>query len=348
VTDKPTPNATQDALLLLNDFRKRRNNFLGFNDYDRAMNQLRATVSVESAKLREPLRTIASRLFSVADGVFFLFHVCAWKIDYIAEALIHAIEAKNPIALANNTRALVEHLAALVAISNELEELETKLPGQNTEKAIDGLIKRAEVFMHRAYYGKSGKVSGKKEDQALHVNDCLEALTKEAPDIEEVYAFLCEYVHPNYGSNLLVSSGQLAAGRLVPPEEFHREVLDRLKGYCSMSMLLLRDRQLAQFGALIRLQGLVELCFVTGANVNNVFAIKPPKPHGDGKSRETAFFFKNARTPAEALGLCYEFLAKEKIQVQSRQSGGFSDGAIYDEFATDKGRIWFKIAIKPK
>ena len=115
-------NAAQNAIILLNDYRKRRQEFRVYDDYDQTMKEMREGASAKIEALEEPLKSIASRLFSIADQGFFLYQVCGWKIDYIAEALIHSIEAKNPISLANNTRALIEHLAALVATVKELQK----------------------------------------------------------------------------------------------------------------------------------------------------------------------------------------------------------------------------------
>lgn len=208
---------------------------------------------------------------------------------------------------------------------------------------IHQAMDRAETFLHRAYYGKSRKIASEEDEQAIHVNDYLKALKKEVSDIEDVYDFLCEYVHPNYGSNILVSTGRLASGRLNPPEEFHRETLDRLQRYCFLCMLFLRGRGIEHGAIFIKLQNLFELCFARGAKVNNVFSIKVPKPDGDGKSRETAFFFPKARTAYEAISLCYEFLAKEGYKVLGRHNGGLGAGVIYDVYQTDKGTIWFKV-----
>lgn len=336
-------NATEAASVLLRDFRERRLAFHAFDEYDNAMAQMRTSASGKIDELQEPLKSIASRLFSITDKGFFLFQVCEWKLDYLAEALIHAIEAKNPISLANNARALVEHLAALVAIAKELEKLQERLHGQGQEKVILQALEKTETFIHRAYYGKSPKVATKLSEQALHVNDCLKVLKGEVPDIEEIYDFLCEYVHPNHGSNALVSTGQLASGRLNPPEAFHRETLDRLRRYCSLCMLFLRDRGIEHGAIFVKLQNAFELCFAKGAKVSNVFTVKAPKPDGDGKSKETAYFFRKARTAFEAMRLCCEFLENEGYEIQSRQNGGLGDGVIYDIYQTDKGTIWFKV-----
>lgn len=336
-------NAAQAAIILLNDFRQRRRDFHVFDEYDQTMKQMRENASEKIEGLNQPLKSIASRLFSIADQGLFLFQVCGWKLDYICEALIHSIEAKNPIALANNVRALVEHLAAFVAIVKELEKLIMKLRGQGHEMSICNALEKTELFIHRAYYGKSPKITIEPQEQALHVNDFIKALKDEVPDIEDVYDFLCEYVHPNYGSNLLVSTGQLASGRLNPPEEFHRETLDRLQRYCSLCMLFLKEHQIHYGAIFIKLQNLVDLCSARGATVNNVFAIKAPTPDGDGKSKETAYYFRNARTAMEAIALCHEFIKDEGGEVQRVQHGGFGEGVMYDIYDTNKGEIWFKV-----
>jgi hypothetical protein len=336
-------NATQAAIILLNDYRQRRQKFRVYDDYDQTMKQMRDSASENIEALEEPLKTIASRLFSIADQGFFLFQVCEWKIDYIAEALIHSIEAKNPIALANNTRALIEHMAALVAIVKELQKLLAKLRGQGQEMSIRSALEKTETFIYRAYYGKSPKVASDPHEQALHVNDLIKALKDEVADIEDVYEFLCEYVHPNHGSNVLVSTGRLANGRLNPPEEFHRETLDRLRRYCSLSMQFLKERGIEHGSIFIKLQNLFDHCLAKGATVNNVFAIKRPIPDGDGKSKETAYCFRKARTAAEAIALSYEFIENEGYNVKRKEIGGLGDGVIYDVYDTDKGKIWFKV-----
>ena len=335
-------NATEAATILLKDYRERRQAFHAFDDYDRAMSDMRHTTSARIHGLNEPLKTIAARLLSITDKAFFLFQVCEWKLDYLAEALIHAIDAKNPLALANNARALVEHLAALAAIVQELERLEDGLLGQGQEKAINDALGKAEKFIYRSFYGKSPKLTNNKNEQALHVNDCLKALKREVADIEDVYDFLCEYVHPNHGSNLLVSTGQLGSGRLNPPEDFHRETLDRLRRYCSLCMLFLSEHGIQYGSVFVRLQGLLELCFSPGVKVAKVFSTKSAQPRGDGESKDTAYFFPKARTAMEAIKLAYEFLEKEGYNVQKREIGGFVDGFIYDVYTTNKGMVWFK------
>jgi hypothetical protein len=335
--------ASESLVRMLRDYRERQQEFHIFDSYDEALSRTRERLAEKRSKIVEPLNTIATRLFSIVDRSFFLLHVCQWKMDFVAEALIHSIEARNPVAMANDTRALVEHFAALTAILLELERLEEHLRGQSREPLIRQALERTEIFVHRAYYGKSPKLAKSKTEQAHHVNDLLEALRTEWGDVENCYDFLCEYVHPNYGSNTLVSTGEIAGGRLNPPEDFHEQVIAHLYYFVGRCMIQVRSLGLRYGGVLVRLQNLVDLCFVPRARISNVFSLRASSPHGDGKSLETAYSFPKARTPLEAMELCYTFLQREGYIVQGRQQGGSIGGSVYDVYATDRGPVWFRM-----
>ena len=182
--------APEAAMLLLREYREHRNQFRFLDDFDQAMSRMDDSVSKGLQLTREPLRTIAQRLFNVSKNGFFLIQVCEWKINYLADALLHALESRNPVSLANNTRAIIEHLATLVFVVKSLEKLRESLDGQGSEKKINEAITKAEGILKRAYYGKSPKASGK-EEAAPHVeSECLAALEEHVPDIRDVYDYL--------------------------------------------------------------------------------------------------------------------------------------------------------------
>lgn len=340
------PTATEALVLLLNDFRERKKKFTAICDYDGSMKQMREKFNQQIETISNPLREVAKKLFEIADQSFFLIQVVEWKIDYLADALIHAIKSENPISLANNARALVEHVATLAGIGSEIDCLEESLKGQQSESKIQKALERATSNLRKAYYGKSPKMSEGKGDKAIHINDSLKILSKDVKNIEELYDFLCEYVHPNYGSNLLVSTGKLAGGSLKPPEEFHRETLDKLRRICSYCMIYLNDEVSGHLASPIRLQALIDRFFVRGVKLQNVFAIKEAKPKGDGKSKLTAYHFPKARTPQEAIQLTSQFLESEGYKLTGKKEvGGIEDGHIFDVHHTSKGKVWVKIPL---
>jgi hypothetical protein len=333
------------ATLLLREYHDHRDHFRMFEDFDNAMAGMQSSVEKKLEQSREPLKTVAERLFKLSRDGFFLVQVCEWKITYIAEALLHSIETRNHLSLANNSRALIEHVAALVFILEALKSLRESLAGQGSETKIKEAISKTEMVLHRAYYGTSPKGKNKTEAAPHIESECLAAFEKHVKDIREAYDFLCEYVHPNYGSNMLVSTGQLGRGRLNPSPEFHKDTIDRICRYCSLTMLFLRDQAVSISGNLVHLKDLVDRCLSNkGGKISSVFTLKSAIPEGNGESKETAFFFPKARTPAEAIELTYRYLEESGIKlVGDRQNAGICEGFIYDVYPTSRGRIWFKI-----
>ena len=79
--------------------------------------------------------------------------------------------------------------------------------------------------------------------------------------------------------------------------------------------------------------------------MSNIFSENQPAVTGDGKSKDTAFHFKCAKTSQDAMKLCYRYLDKigYKVDLRDKQNGGVEDGYAFDIWKTDVGTIWFKI-----
>lgn len=154
-------------------------------------------------------------------------------------------------------------------------------------------------------------------------------------------ALLCEYVHPNYGSNALVSTGRLASGQLNPPPEYHRQTAHQFLRYCELAMLYLKRQGIQHAGAVLRLQPLLDLCFVPNASISNAFAKKSAVPKGDGTAKDSAYYFPKARTKQEANQLSCEFLTQRGDVIEKVSVGAIGGDSIHDVFTTDKGTVWF-------
>lgn len=294
-------------------------------------------------EVTEPLKKVAQRLLTIQGQFYFLIQVCWWKIDYIAEATLHAIQAQNPISLAHNTRALIEHAASLTFIVASIDELRTHLDGQGSEEKINKALGDAEVVLRRSYFGRSHKKAAKKEDRAPHIeSECLKAMERHMKSVKEDYDFLCEYVHPNYGSNELVSTGKLGSGRLCPPPDFHRPTLERFYQLCSATIEYVKSGTLDWVDVVLQLQEYFNRCCSRGAKINNVFGERCAVPQGDGKSKETAFHFPTARTPMEARNMIDRYLKKVGIQEAGVSTPAGATNAIsYEIVPTSVGPLWF-------
>src|SRR6266540_3237423 len=100
-------NATDTAASLLREYKEHREKFRIFDDFEQATSKLRESVERGIETTPEPLKTVTNRVFRICLDGFFLIQVCEWKINYIAEALLHSIETRNPISLASNARGLI-------------------------------------------------------------------------------------------------------------------------------------------------------------------------------------------------------------------------------------------------
>jgi len=336
--------ASEAAILLLKEYRDKRDRFRVFDNFDHAMSAMQQSVELGLAGTAEPLKTIAQRLYKISVDGFFMVQVCEYKISYLSDALVQAIESQNPVSLANNARALIEHVAALIFVMEALEKLRASLVSQGSETKVNEALGKAELILQRSYYGKSPKASEKTETAPHIESECLAALEKFVPDIREVYGYLCEFVHPNFGSNLLVSTGHLGKGRLNPLPDFHKETIDQICRYCSLTMLFLREQAIPIGSLFINLKDLVDRLLSKGAKINSVFAKRTALPEGDGMSQATAFFFPKARTALEAIQLTSSYLDESGIELTGRREvGAIIEGYVYDIYPTSIGRLWFKV-----
>jgi hypothetical protein len=338
--------AKEALLILIGEFIQRQQAQSRFSDYDAVMQQMRSRHSERSSSLHPSLKKVADDLFAVSDNTFFIFHILNWKIYYLAEGIQRAVESANPVSLANNARALLEHIATFSALGQEIESLESNLYGQQSEDKILKAIATTQDHLKRVYYGQGTKSGATDSVSAIHINDSIKALKREILNADEIYGHLCEFVHPNYLSNQLVSSGTLSSGQLNTTEEANRRLLDELRRICSYCFIYLKGQTAGHLAGPIRLHSLLERAFSPGAKLNTIFGQRPPSVSGDGKSIETAYFFPKARTPMEAMQMTNEFLALKGLTLTgSRGIGSVQDGNIYDVYPTNAGDVWFKIPV---
>lgn len=336
--------AKEALVIFINHFLTRQEQIESNKDYDSAMEVTRERFRERVAQLQDPLKSIASQLFEVSDQAHFVFKVLRWKIYYLAQGLQHAVESENPMSLANNTRSLLEHIATISTLGQGIQKLESILAGQQSEKKITDAINDTLAHIQKTYYGVSPKSSTQNQIAGIHVNDSLKDLKKEIENIDELYDFLCEFVHPNYGSNQLVSSGQLASGHLKPSEDYNRELLDQLRRICSYSFVYLEENLTGHFSAPARLQLFLELCFHPGAKLTTVFARRLPQPAGDGRTKESAYFFPKARNSMEAGKMTVQFFEVEGIELTGpKHIGGIENGFIFEKYSTNQGEVWVKM-----
>lgn len=307
------------------------------------LSQFISSIDEISTKKELHFRKTASRYSRLLEQSLFVVLVCRRKIDAILKLLEYSIDTKNSIALAQGARSLLEHVAVQAEVSKSLHSLEDNLNGQTDSVKIHDAILKAEKFIHRAYNGKSPKVENKKENQALHVNDCIKTLKIELSDIGDNYDYLCEYVHPNYGSNRLVSCSE---HKLVIKPIVGDLDTDETRKMMETVITLIEASEGIDFKehkVLARLSVYAQRFLQSKSKITNVFSVRKVKPEGDGKSKETAYFFPVVRDVPESIQLFLTYLKNRKIRVIGHHVNAFEDGLIYEIYETKIGNIWFKV-----
>lgn len=324
-------------------------NFLGsqerfevFDDFDAGPLSKKLSLSVGGGS---PQFQVADTLHSLARHHFFFQRVAMLKVCRIAQAILIIAEHENPTAHMVLVRTLVEHTATL---SFQLRALRKVLPDLSNKSGHESMIQA--IFSHdlvvqRLYYGRSPKGTG--TEKQYHIEDMLKAFEQDFKGLRTAYDSLCEYVHPNFGSNYLLSSGRLGSGQLgLGPTAYAKEVEEASD--CAIRCLDLSQYYAREIAAeLVKLQTFIEIASLPKQKPTGIFSTKGLSHEGDGNSKKTAIEFKNARTPAEAVGMIHRLLEERGLSlVGPKHIGGIEEGYIYDVFPTDKGKVWLKTKMR--
>jgi hypothetical protein len=307
-----------DAWLLLGDF-----DALMKSSDERIQSADRLSDAVEAAKV----------MHEFARNHYHLLLVGQYKIREIGRGICAALDSQNETVLFNLARTLIEHTAALAYQLVALEKAVTEFPKKADLKSLREAVDRHHRAAKELYYNESA---------AVHVHDMIDALTRQYDSARREYDELCEFVHPNYGSNKLVSSGQLGIGQIGShAEELAPDLFMAHRAIERCAMLAEDEFNKTASYNLIKLSSWIEIACQGGAKLSQAFSVRTAIS-GDGRTKETAIVFKKARTHQEAMEAFYEFLRTERLTMLNRRIAGTENGFLYDEVATDKGPLWIK------
>jgi hypothetical protein len=299
-------------------------------DFDALMKA--ADLKIKSVNSSTDAVEAATLMHGFARDHLHLLLVGQFKIRELARAIL---ESQNETVLFNLARSLIEHTAALAYQTSALEKAANEFPKKNDLKTLRTTIEQHHNLVKTLYYN---------EKATVHVHDMIKALTKYHESARREYDELCEFVHPNYGSNKLVSSGQLGTGQIRShAKELAPELTKthRLIEHCAM----LADDDLNKKTTLylMKLASWIDIACQDGAKISQFFSVRSAVS-GDGRTKETAFRFIKARTHQEATEAFYDFLKTEKLTMLGRRTAAVADGFLYDEVA-DKGTLWFRYSL---
>jgi hypothetical protein len=324
-------------------FLEQQSSLTFLNNFDEALRGREQRLPAR--ELDSPTIQLAWRLYDLYKKHFFMMRVQSLKLAEIARGILWAFQAGNPTVHISLARSLFEHLSAFSFQIDELGKISNNLSRQGDLGKLIGAMHKHHSALERMYYGQDMH-GGSSHPKPFHVNDFRRVLEKDYPEQSIVYAMLCDYVHPNFGSNSLVSSGTLGEGVLsLPPSAFQAQI--ELANACTLKCLALAiGYELEGSSQLIKLDNFVEIASRDGERPSTVFSKKGLSHLGDGKSQDTAIQFTKARTHSEAVEMIYRYLAQEKLRLIGRQTEAVSDGFLFEVCETDEGPVWFKAKIQ--
>lgn len=289
---------------------------------------------------------LAIELIRVKNQYLYCFRTIVTKLKYLSSANIYALNHNNFLVLASNCRNIIEQIAALVYQIRKGNECIDSLQKVTNTTEVRKAITDYQDTLNKVFYGtRFFKQDGLVD--AINVLTLIDKyLTKELGEVRRFYDFLSDFVHPNFGSNILVTSGVLAAGVVDPPYEEKKEIVKQvLNGTQTLYTFL--DEKIINFSKIgIQLEDYLAKVLNRDLTFGQIFSNNDISFTGDGKSKETAIFFLKAITHMDYVKFQYEFIAKnlqtKGDDILGQSIGDIDSDFVYDIISTTKGNVWFK------
>lgn len=300
-------------------------------DFDALMKSLNEKVRLASSSGESG--QAAKLLLNMAQDHFHLLLVGQYKVTEIGRGIVAALLAGNDSVFFNLARAFVEHTAAIAYQLTTLEKAVLDIPKKPNLDNLKLTIARHHKKAKTLYYN---------ERAAVHVNDMIKELVRHDPASKADYDALCEYVHPNYGSNQLVSSGHLGLGEIrAHVEELGPIRSKAIRAVERCAALINLNLTIQATTHLVRISSWITISSEKGSKLSQVFSTKDAIS-GDGSSKEMALCFPNARTHFEAMESLYNYLKNKNLDPEARRLIGTENDFMYEQITTKNGTLWVK------
>lgn len=160
------------------------------------------------------------------------------------------------------------------------------------------------------------------------------------------YDFLCDFVHPNYGSNFLVSTGTIAEGSIDAPNEQVSNLNILFVKKCLRYWLYYKELLKLDFIAHLNFSTWLQRSHKRGAKASRIFSRRASKIEGDGQSVQSAYSFPRARDSNEEHQMFKDLLQRLRVSRHEQSIAELSEEFIVDRIEADNGKIFFAKFLK--
>ena len=300
-----------------------------------------AEALIESGKSRG---TVCIALIKTIHQAGYLNHVISVKLSELSKLIIFSMNTDNFVGLGVGSRSLFEHAASVAYLFHESKKLEEALGRQHEEQKVMALLNSFTTKLEKLYYGTGYFGDESKRAKPIHINELIKSLGKDVQDVRNKYAYLCDFVHPNLGVNLLFSDGGLGQG-IVDPEP---NVIERLVGGIielngDMARYVL-DTQISITAILvIKLQRMCDDLISSEATLNAILSGTAKNYYrGSGRSADDPIEFVGVNSHSQYFGALERFLFEESIGIETRRTSYGKDkvGQTFDIFSKNGEEVW--------
>jgi hypothetical protein len=291
---------------------------------------------------------VAEKLIKVLTGASHISSVLALKIWLMLDAAVKSTEDDNPLALAVCSRNVIEISGSIKYLTDKIDASFEHLKKQKRIDKINIKLDQTIRDIDRIFYGSSffSEISTEEQHKPIHVNDLIKKIQKDMNGVENHYGFLCDFVHPNFGSNYFLIDGKLGEGRVVIDTKENADITSRILFILLNYAEYFGEIENELIYVLVNIDMSIKNCLDENATVNNIFQKVKSKYTGDGKTPATGIHFVRARTHAEHITLQLEFVNNLGIDRSTRRNDGFSDdNFLVESYLNGEERIWFKVPI---
>ncbi|MBT3492487.1 MAG: hypothetical protein HN461_09390 [Rhodospirillaceae bacterium] len=228
---------------------------------------------------------------------------------------------------------------------NELKSLDEKLGRQHETEKINAMLGAFSKKVEKLYYGTGYFEHATRSLKPIHINELVKSFGNDITDEKKKYAYLCDFVHPNLGVNLLISDGGLGQGRVEPDQT----IVSSLIGYIlelDGDMARFTDGKEAEFFDFLvfRMKYYCDELLIGSSNINNIFSRNIKKGiSGTGVSSKDPITFSNVKSYSQYINALLQFLEDKEIDPLTRRGEYGAKGNNFDVYKKNGRDVWILI-----
>lgn len=264
------------------------------------------------------------------------------KIYELGSEMLAALSKEKILIASMIARALHEMSAfncyVMTTVDKKLDAVERQLQVAKIITELESVVK----FLEKAFYGSSSKATGMSH---IDIKKGRRELCKIWKSEASNYNRLCDYVHPNYGSNVIYGNGELSELSMKDRNNGKEKQLLFLANHLKIVVDQLDKFLMAQSSRILFFSKLRGRIKQTDFKIQNLFKpLKTNSKNNSGQSFDDAIDLSNLPS-IEVIPEIYRQLADKNLQMLSRKIETF-EGQLFDVITTNSGDYFFKLGSK--